>query len=139
MRIVTGNDIIINKMITGDNEIIFNLIFLIRSDKNAAIFTDDRSYIVAQTNLHTPIWIYLNDRADMETENELVQILSDLIEKNKNVWYAYSDEELNKILTDDSTFVKMYLENSKAKGFKYDFKDGKIEELYLLFYPTECP
>lgn len=85
MRIVTSNDIIINKMITGDNEIIFNLISLIRSDKNAAIFTDDRSYIVAQTNLHTPIWIYLNDRADMETENELVQILSDLIEKNKNV------------------------------------------------------
>lgn len=35
MRKVAGSDTIIDRMITGDNEIIFNLISLIQSDANA--------------------------------------------------------------------------------------------------------
>lgn len=85
MRKIAGNDIIIDKMITGDNEIIFNLISLIRSDEKAAIFTDDKSYIVAQSNPLAPIWVYLNENADAQTENDLVNILANLIEKNKSV------------------------------------------------------
>ena len=85
MRKIAGNDTIIDKMIAGDNEIIFNLISLIQSDKKATIFTDDKSYIVAQSNPLAPIWVYLNENADAQTENDLVYILANLIEKNKSV------------------------------------------------------
>ena len=85
MRKIAGNDIIIDKMIAGDNEIIFNLISLIRSDEKAMIFTDDKSYIVAQSNPLAPIWVYWNENADAQTESDIVYILSGLIEKNKSV------------------------------------------------------
>ena len=97
MRKVAGSDAIIDRMITGDNEIIFNLISLIRSDANAVIITDDRSYIVAQTHSSTPIWIYLNENKDAQTENDLVHILSDLIEKNKSVHINVQDGFIQRV------------------------------------------
>ena len=35
MRKIASNDAIIDRMLSGDNEIIFNLVSLIRSDENA--------------------------------------------------------------------------------------------------------
>ncbi len=85
MRKITGSDTVIDKMISGDNEIIFNLISLIRSDENAMIYTDDRSYLTAQSNPHTPIWVYTNESIDCMAEDELIDILVQAIEKNGNV------------------------------------------------------
>lgn len=85
MRKVNNTDTIIDKMLSGNNEIIFNLISLIRSDENADIFTDDKSYLTAQSNPKAPLWIYLNEKVDITAQEELCDILLHVIEKNKDV------------------------------------------------------
>ena len=108
MRKINGNDQIIDQMITGDNEIIFNLISLIRNDINALILTDDKSYIVAQSNSSTPVWIYINDKADEVTEKELYNILFDLIEKNRNVHINVQDGAIRNVfkkLSEDKKYT----------------------------------
>lgn len=85
MRKIAGNDVVIDRMISGDNEIIYNLISLIRSDADAIIYTDDVSFLTAQSNPFTPIWIYTNKSIDSLVEDEISDILVQAIEKNENV------------------------------------------------------
>lgn len=47
-------------MVTGNDEIVFNLFYLIRNNENAMIYTDGKHYIVAQSNYETPVWVYIN-------------------------------------------------------------------------------
>lgn len=97
MRKIAGNDTIIDRMISGDNEIIFNLISLIRSDADAMIYTDNKSYLTAQSNSFTPIWIYTNENIDYMAIAEIADILVQAIEKNENVHIIGFAESLKNV------------------------------------------
>lgn len=103
MRKIAGSDSVIDRMISGDNEIIFNLISLIRIDENAIIYTDDRSYLTAQSNPYTPIWVYTNESIDRMAEDEVIDILVQAIEKNENVHIIGFAELLKKVFDRVST------------------------------------
>ena len=103
MRKITGSDTVIDRMLSGDNEIIFNLISLIRSDENAMIYTDDKSYLTAQSNPCTPIWVYINESIDSIAEDEVSDILVKAIEKNENVHIIGFAELLKNVLDRVST------------------------------------
>lgn len=84
MRKISGDDAIIDKLLGGDDAIVFNLISMIRYIEDAVIWTDDTSYLVVRGNPAAPIWLYVNEQADKNTEEDLYQILSDFIRNDRN-------------------------------------------------------
>lgn len=82
---IQGNHPVIDKLLTGNDEIIFNLVSLIREDSNARLYTDGRSYLTAQTNAFCPMWIFTNANADEQTEHELFPVFSKAIEENAHL------------------------------------------------------
>lgn len=85
MRKINGQDSVFDKLVQGNDEITFNLFYLVRGCEDARIYTDDKSYIVAQSNQYTPIWIFANEQFDTEAENEVYQILADCVKENPKV------------------------------------------------------
>ena len=94
MRQISGHDRIIDRLVKGHDEIIYNLFYVIRSGENAFIVTDDRSYILAQSNPNTPIWIYCNNKMDHTSECELVRLLCERSELNNNVHIVAQAERI---------------------------------------------
>ena len=97
MRRVTGSDVIIDKMISGDNEIIFDLISLIRSDADAMIYTDDKLYLTAQSNPFTPLWVCTIGKPDAVAQEELKGILTKAIEDNDKVHIIGFEDDLESV------------------------------------------
>ncbi|HEX3078317.1 MAG TPA: hypothetical protein VHQ24_15770 [Lachnospiraceae bacterium] len=81
MRYIMGNDPIFERLISGRYEYVFNLFYLIRSNEDALMITDDCTYIIAQSKRNTPLWIFVNDKANLETEKEIVQIVARQLEE----------------------------------------------------------
>lgn len=60
MKKIDVNDSVFQKMVTGNDDIVFNLFYLIRNSENAMSYTDGKNYIVAKSNYETPVWVYIN-------------------------------------------------------------------------------
>lgn len=79
---IQGDSPVINELLRGNDEIVFNLVSLIRGHKDARIYSDGKTYLTAQSNADCPIWIYATAQADEGTERELLCILSEAIAEN---------------------------------------------------------
>ena len=80
---IQGDDPVIDELLKG-RETLFNLIFMIRGDENARLYSDKRSYLTAQTNASTPMWMYVNERADEKTD-ELFCVFSEALGENADL------------------------------------------------------
>lgn len=86
MKKIDVNDSVFQKMVTGNDDIVFNLFYLIRNSENAMIYTDDKHYIVAQSNYETPVWVYINgELKDNTVITELKELMKASIAQNANV------------------------------------------------------
>lgn len=65
--------------------VIYQLFELIRLDEKSIFFTNDKSYISAQSNPNTPIWIFSNDMINQKAICEIKEILGTVIEQNKDI------------------------------------------------------
>lgn len=82
---VQGDNGIIDELLGRDGGIVFNLVAFIRGQDNAMLYTDGASYLTAQSSPNTPMWIYVNPRADERTESELFEVLDSALNQNKTV------------------------------------------------------
>lgn len=62
MRSIKGDDSVFEKLVLSKKEYVFNLFYLIRSAENALMLTDDCTYIIAQSNKDTPMWIFIKKK-----------------------------------------------------------------------------
>ena len=79
---IQGNSPVIDKLLNGNEAIVYNLVSLIREQNGARLYTDGKSYLTAQTNADCPMWVYVNGQANTQTEKELVSVFSEAIEEN---------------------------------------------------------
>lgn len=85
MRKTNGTDPVFQNMIQGNDEIVFNLFYLIKQDESASIYTNDISYITAQSNYKAPLWIYINENLDKTALTEIKEIIKNSLSLNANV------------------------------------------------------
>lgn len=101
MRSIKGDDSVFEQLVQDKKEYVFNLFYLIRSDENALMLTDDCTYIIAQSSKDTPMWIFINEKANIDTEKDILQILvRQLTENSKlklNAEEKYIINILNKV------------------------------------------
>lgn len=83
---------VIKKLLTGKNEILFNLFYLIAEDKNALFITDDESYIIGKSRKAPSAWLFVNDNLTGNAEAEIVEAISNmLVETTKLIINGESD------------------------------------------------
>lgn len=97
---IQGNNNIIDKLITGDDEIVFNLVSLIREQPRARLYTDGKSYLTAQSDEICPIWVYVGPNADGQTEQELLSVFSTAMKSSASLSVNAQEGFAEKILTE---------------------------------------
>lgn len=75
MRTVTNALEVIENLISPNDRILFNLFYLIAESPASYWVTDDKSYLVGQTNEHLPMWIWINDSFNENSKTELASII----------------------------------------------------------------
>lgn len=75
MRKIHVTDPIIDQLITGSNQVIHNILYRIREGADASVWTDDKSYIVAQSNPNTPLWVALLTKPEAEACAQVVNVM----------------------------------------------------------------
>ena len=81
---IQGNDPVIDELLKG-KEVLFNLVWLIRTQKDARLYSDGRSYLTAQSNASCPMWVYVNESADRQTEEALSAVISEALDENERL------------------------------------------------------
>lgn len=85
MRRISGTDSIFDILVKGPDEIIYNLFYLIREDLDSYLVTNDRTYILAQSNAKTPVWIFQNGIPEPEVKEELCEIILEKFHGNNHL------------------------------------------------------
>ena len=93
---IQGDNPVIDELLQGKDEIIFNLVQLIRGAKGARLFTDGKSYLAAQGNIEAPLWLYMNEIVD---ERAVFEILSQAIEETGRLFVNAQAEYAQGTLT----------------------------------------
>jgi len=70
---------VVKKLLTGKNEILFNLFYLISDDKNALFITDNESYIIGKSRKAPLAWLFVNDNLTENVETEIVEVISKIL------------------------------------------------------------
>ena len=75
---------VVKKLLTGKNEILFNLFYLIADDKNALFITDEESFIIGKSRKAPSAWLFVNGILTANAETQIVEAISNaLIETPK--------------------------------------------------------
>ena len=96
---IQGNDKVIDELLTGKDEVIFNLIQLIRAQQGACLYTDGKSYLAAQSGMDLPLWLYVAPREGEKSEREIFDLLSRATEKVGRLSVNAKEEFAGKLLT----------------------------------------
>lgn len=73
---IQGDNPLIDQLLQGKDEIVFNLVFLLRAQSNVRIDTDGKCYLAVQSPSR-PVWLFTNEKADARTERDLLSVLSE--------------------------------------------------------------
>lgn len=136
MRKISGNDKAFSKLIQGKDEVIYNVLYLIREGENPFIVTDDESYIIAQSVEQTPMWVYLNKKPKDKKE-EIVQIILDRLSKNSELKLIASEENIQEVL--DTVSIKSnikYCINMRMNVYSCT-KVNNYESLGKIVHPSK--
>lgn len=114
MRKINRDDFIFQKMIAGNDDIIFNLFYLIRQGENALLYTDDANYITAQSNYKAPLWIYICGKlSDEPPLAELKTLIKESLTQNPNVHINARQEYFQPVIDllehEDGIFLTEYM------------------------------
>lgn len=82
MRLAGANDSVFDTLMTTNDKIVFNLFELIKQNSRSFIATDDTSYIFAQNSRRAPSWLFLKERPEGKTFDELVTLVSGMVKLN---------------------------------------------------------
>lgn len=89
---------IIQRLIRGKDEILYNLFYLIAEDKNALFITDEESYIIGKTQKAPSAWLFVNDNLTLIAENEIVEAISNMLIETPKLIINGESTKINSIL-----------------------------------------
>lgn len=98
MRKAANPKEVINRLMTENDKILFNLFYLIADSESAFWVTDDKSYIIGQTNERLPMWIWMKDALDEGAEAEIKAVLMERLTANPNLKITAEETKIRKLL-----------------------------------------
>lgn len=101
MRTINGSDPVFDKLVTGKDKYLFNLLYRIREDSGSCLVTDDSTCIIARSNPNTPVWIWLKHAPVPPVRQEIAAYLCQCLDESGCVNISscppYSEELLKEI------------------------------------------
>lgn len=88
----------INRLMSFEDKIRFNIFYLIAESENSLWATDDQSYIIGQTNENLPMWIWMKDDPDETACGKVKTMISERLELNPALKVTAEEEKIEDIL-----------------------------------------
>ena len=88
----------IHKMMKENEQILFNIFYLISENGNSFWASDEKSYIIGQTNEGLPLWIWIGEQADAEAYKQIENTLENRLSLNPNLKVTGDAKHLEKLL-----------------------------------------
>lgn len=128
---ITKNDPIIDKLIYGDNSIIYSVIDKIRFNyKDPMLYTDYETCIIAWSDENHPTWLFLNKSPGLSLQNELIHFFKGRLLSNPNLSIICDYEKAAVILKNIKDFKTTLMLNSyKLNDINLFTSEGVIKEL----------
>lgn len=82
MRLADGRDYVFDSLMSEDDNINYNLFYVIRNDPSSFIVTDDKYYIYAQNSRRAPHWLFIKEQPSEEAFEELVALIAGMMKLN---------------------------------------------------------
>ena len=98
MRLADVSDYVFDMLMDDTDKVLYNLFYLIRSDRSSFIVTDDKYYIYAQNSRRAPHWLFIKEPPDEKSFEELVALIAGMIKLNPLLKINGSAEHLTPVL-----------------------------------------
>ncbi len=76
---------LIDKLMSENDKICFNIFYLILNSESALWVTDEESYIIGQTNERLPMWIWIKENVTESALKEIESVMEERLELNANL------------------------------------------------------
>lgn len=88
---------VIDEIMSENDKVLFNLFYLI-AERDSFWVTDEKSYLIGQTNEKLPMWIWIKDDAGEEAYAEIEAVISERLELNRELKITADAEKIKEIL-----------------------------------------
>jgi len=88
----------INRLMSENNKILFNLFYHILDSENAFWVSDEESYIIGQTNERLPMWIWIKENASEDALAEIEKVIEQRMELNPKLNVTANEKIMRSIL-----------------------------------------
>lgn len=85
LRKITNKDEVFDQLMTEEDMARFQLFELIRMDDASIFYTDDESFISAQSNENTPLWIFSNQKLEEQALSNIQEIIHGATDKKRDL------------------------------------------------------
>ena len=89
---------IINKLMSENAKVNFNLFYLFLDNEGTTWYTDEKSYIIGQTDANRPMWIWMDENVTQEALAEVEQIIEGGLEENAKLNVTADERIIQPIL-----------------------------------------
>lgn len=89
---------VINKLMSENDKILFNLFYRILDSQNAFWITDDEFYIIGQTNERLPMWIWVKENASADVLAEIEKVIEERLELNGKLSVTADEKIIRPVL-----------------------------------------
>lgn len=98
MRNVNNPIELINSIMSENDKLLFNLFYLIADSDDSFWMTDDKSYIIGQSNEKRPMWLWMADNIDTDAMNEIEDIIEERLNLNSPLKVTADGNKIEDIL-----------------------------------------
>lgn len=98
MRSVENVHPFIKELLPENDKILFNLFYLIAESESAFWVTDDRSYLIGQTNENLPMWIWIGENVDEAARREIEAVIMERLTRNPNLKITADEDKIEALL-----------------------------------------
>ncbi|MCR5022875.1 MAG: GNAT family N-acetyltransferase [Lachnospiraceae bacterium] len=88
----------IHKMMSENEEILFNIFFRVLESDDSFWASDEKSYIIGQTNESMPLWIWISGQADEEAYRKMESVLEERLDLNPKLRVTGDEKRVEKLL-----------------------------------------
>lgn len=88
----------INKLMTENDKIMFNIFYLILNNDSAFWVSDDENYIIGQTNERLPMWIWVKENTSVDALAEIEKVIEERLELNGKLKVTADEKIVRPIL-----------------------------------------
>lgn len=122
---------VINRLMSENDKILFNLFYRIAESECSFWATDDKSYIIGQTNERLPLWIWVAEDLDSTAHAEIEAVLKERLTLNPKLKVTADAHRIEDILQNISREMSHVIVQRNAAALFFQSRCTKYRQCLL--------